>query len=226
MNDLQVFNHNQFGELTAILIEGKPYFPATRCAEMLGYTNPRKAILDHCKGVTKRYSPTPGGDQEVNYIAQGDLIRLIMHSKLPSAEAFEKWVIEEIVPCVLRHGMYVADDLINNPDLIISALTAIKEERAKRALAEKKADLLEAKLDEASKWYSVKRWAGEHGVNWRYLFDESGRGLGWRKLKALSIENGYEIKRCFDANYGEVNLYHSNVFEMLQAPTAQYGKPL
>lgn len=68
--------------------------------------------------------------------------------------------------------------------------------------------LLEQKteqLDESQEWYSVKRWAKEHHMNWR--------SIDWRKLKAISYELGYEIKKIFDGNYGQVNIYHRSVFE-------------
>ena len=63
------------------------------------------------------------------------------------------------------------------------------------------------KLDESKMWYSIKRYAKENHINWRRI--------NWRSLKAISSEHGYDIKKIFDANYGEVNLYHINVFGLL-----------
>ena len=88
-NDVQVFQNDVFGSLRTVDEDGKIMFVATDVAKMLGYTNPSKAISDHCKGVTKRYTPTKGGKQAMNFIPEGDLYRLITHSKLPSAEKFE-----------------------------------------------------------------------------------------------------------------------------------------
>ena len=87
-------------------IEGKPYFVGTDVAKALGYSNPRKAILDHCKGVTKRDTPTSSGIQSMSYINEGDLYRLIMKSKLPSAEKFESWVMDEVLPTIRKTGSY------------------------------------------------------------------------------------------------------------------------
>ena len=134
MNQLQVYSHNDFGNLEAILIDGKPYFPATRSAEMLGYTNPYKAISDHCRYLTKREVPHPQSPDkllEINFIPQGDLIRLITHSKLPTALVFESWVFDEVVPSVLNHGVYAVDKLLEDPDMLIAALQTLKAERAK-----------------------------------------------------------------------------------------------
>lgn len=106
MNELQIFNSGEFGEIRTIEINGKPYFVGTDVAKALGYSNPRKAILDHCKGVTKRDTPTSSGIQSMSYINEGDLYRLIMKSKLPSAEKFESWVMDEVLPTIRKTGSY------------------------------------------------------------------------------------------------------------------------
>ena len=106
MNSLQIFNSEEFGEIRTIEIDGKPYFLGTDVAKALGYSNPRKAILDHCKGVTKRDTPTSSGVQSMSYINEGDLYRLIMKSKLPSAEKFESWVMDEVLPAIRKTGSY------------------------------------------------------------------------------------------------------------------------
>lgn len=106
MNELQIFNSEEFGEIRTAEIDGKPYFVGTDVAKALGYSNPRKAILDHCKGVTKRDTPTSSGIQSMSYINEGDLYRLIMKSKLPSAEKFEAWVMDEVLPTIRKTGSY------------------------------------------------------------------------------------------------------------------------
>lgn len=100
--------------------------------------------------------------------------------------------------------------MIANPDLVIGMATQLKQLRAEN---ETKTRLLVEKteqLDESKEWYSIKRWAQIHRRNWR--------SYNWRKLKAVSYELGYAVKKIFDANYTEVNLYHRAVFE------AVYGK--
>lgn len=106
MNEIRVFSNTEFGELRVLTINGKDYFPASACAKMLGYENPRKAVIDHCKGVTKRDTPTEGGVQSINYIPEGDLYRLIVSSRLPAAEKFERWVFDEVLPAIRRQGEY------------------------------------------------------------------------------------------------------------------------
>jgi prophage antirepressor-like protein len=108
--ELRAFENSKFGELEVTLIEGKVYFPATRCAEILGYTNPRKAIGDHCRYVTKRYVPHPQNLEkviEMSFIPEGDLYRLIARSNLPAAEQFERWVFDEVLPEIRKTGGYM-----------------------------------------------------------------------------------------------------------------------
>lgn len=104
--ELQIFSNEEFGEVRMTEIDGKPYFVATDVATALGYINPRKAVNDHCKGVTKRDTPTSSGVQQMSYINEGDLYRLIMKSKLPSAEKFESWVMDEVLPSIRKTGSY------------------------------------------------------------------------------------------------------------------------
>jgi len=109
MNDLKVFNSTEFGELGVMLIDGKEYFPATQCAKILGYSNPQKAIRDHCKtdGCTKRsVIDSLGRTQQMKFITEGNLYRLIVSSKLPAAENFERWVFEEVLPNIRENGGY------------------------------------------------------------------------------------------------------------------------
>ena len=132
MNELKVFSSTDFGELGVMLIDGKEWFPATQCARILGYTNPRKAIIDHCKeeGVTKRdgvsyttnqYGVTSQQITEIKYINEGNLYRLIVSSKLPQAEKFERWVFDEVLPSIRHNGGYVG----NVEELIAKTATAV-----------------------------------------------------------------------------------------------------
>lgn len=105
-NALYVFKNASFGQLRTIEENGKILFCASDIAKALGYTNPRKAVGDHCRGVTKRYAPTTSGEQEMSFIPEGDVYRLITHSKLPSAEKFESWVFDEVLPKIRQTGSY------------------------------------------------------------------------------------------------------------------------
>lgn len=106
MNEMQIFSNTEFGELKVMEIDGKVYFPATACAKILGYANPQKAIRDHCKGVNGTVIPTKGGKQIMRIIPEGDLYRLIIRSKLPAADRFERWVFDEVLPTIRKTGSY------------------------------------------------------------------------------------------------------------------------
>lgn len=136
-NQIQIFESGEFGALEILMIDGKPYFPATECAKILGYSNPQKAIRDHCKGVNESFTPSLGGIQKKNYIPEGDLYRLIIRSKLPAAERFEKFVFDEIMPSVRMYGAYVTDGtlekMLQNPEFGIRLLQALQTEKEKSA---------------------------------------------------------------------------------------------
>ena len=93
-NELRVFENAEFGSVRTVEIEGKPYFVGNDVAKALGYIETAKAIRTHCKGVSEMDIPTKGGLQKMKIIPEGDLYRLITHSKLPSAERFESWVFD------------------------------------------------------------------------------------------------------------------------------------
>lgn len=139
MNELQIFKSEKFGEIEILIENGKEYFPATEVAKILGYSNPQKAVRDHCKekGCTNRSVLTKGGKQEKKFIDEGNLYRLITKSNLPQAEVFESWVFDEVLPSIRKTGMYATDELLNNPDLAIKAFTRLKEEQEKRMQLEK-----------------------------------------------------------------------------------------
>lgn len=140
MNELQIFKSEKFGEIEILIENGKEYFPATEVAKILGYSNPQKAIRDHCRedGCTIRsVIDRLGRTQEKKYINEGNLYRLITKSNLPQAEVFESWVFDEVLPSIRKTGMYATDELLNNPDLAIKAFTRLKEEQEKRIQLEK-----------------------------------------------------------------------------------------
>ena len=106
---LQVFNHEQFGDVRIIEEDGRVLFCGKDVAKALGYTNPQKAIRDHCRYRTNRSVPHPqslGKLLDIVSIPEGDVYRLITHSKLPAAERFEKWVFDEVLPTIRKTGGY------------------------------------------------------------------------------------------------------------------------
>ena len=134
-NQLQMFTNSEFGEIEVFVLNGKPYFRATECAKALGYAQPEKAIRMHCKGVSKIDTPSNGGMQKANFITEGDLYRLIAHSKLPSALRFESFIFDQVLPSIRKYGAYLTDeaicDVINHPDFTFQVLQAMIDKRKK-----------------------------------------------------------------------------------------------
>ena len=152
MNGIQIFNNDEFGEVRILKEDGNFYFVASDVAKKLGYVNSSKAVNDHCKGVTKRYTLTKGGNQELNFIPESDVYRLIVHSKLPSAERFEKWVFDEVLPSIRKTGSY------NKPMSELEILQCsinqlIEQERKIKALESqqgeqvKRLDIIDSRLE-------------------------------------------------------------------------------
>lgn len=141
MNELKIFQNEEFGAVRTLTIGGDPWFVGKDVAEILGYAKPQNAIAAHVDDDDRKVAPiqgTPGGTQEMLIINESGLYGLILSSKLPNARRFKHWVTSEVLPSIRKHGMYAIDDIIANPDLGIAALQALKAEReAKKLLAEK-----------------------------------------------------------------------------------------
>lgn len=136
MNNLQIFNNAKFGKIRTIEENGTVLFCGSDIAKALGYARPADAISAHCKGVCVLPTPSAGGTQNTKFIPEGDVYRLIAHSKLPAAEQFESWVFDEVLPTIRRNGAYMTDDTLEqaltSPDFLIQLATKLKEEKAKR----------------------------------------------------------------------------------------------
>lgn len=138
MNEMKLFNNSQFGTLEVVLINGKEYFPAIDCATMLGYSNPRDAISKHCKSdgvafcdgvseTTNQYGVTTKQAVQKKYITEGNLYRLISHSKLPAAEKFEKWIFDEVIPSIRVTGGYGMQTISDNEQIAKIVTMAVTE---------------------------------------------------------------------------------------------------
>lgn len=113
MNELQIFQNEQFGMIRTAGTAEEPLFCASDVCRALGYTNGRKAISDHCDegDVTKRDTPTSSGVQLMTFVNESGLYSLIFGSKLESARQFKRWVTSEVLPAIRKSGSYVAKKL-------------------------------------------------------------------------------------------------------------------
>lgn len=112
MTDLQTYTNAAFGSVRVLYEDGKPLFCGADACKALGYSNQWDALKRHCRYLVKREVPNPQSVSKkvtMNFLPEGDLYRLITHSKLPSAEKFERWVFDEVLPSIRKNGMYGAD---------------------------------------------------------------------------------------------------------------------
>lgn len=143
MNDIQLFTSNEFGTIRTVEQDGKVLFCGKDVATALGYANASKAVRDHCRsdGGPNRYPIVDqlGREQQARFITEGDLYRLIASSKLPSAQKFESWVFDEVLPSIRRQGGYMAAREDETPEQIMArALMLAKDtmDRQQREIAE------------------------------------------------------------------------------------------
>lgn len=146
----QIFENAEFGQVRTLLENnGTVLFCGSDVAKALGYANPAKAMKDHCKGITKRSTLTGGGTQELSFIPEPDVYRLIIRSKLPCAERFEAWLMESVLPSLRMHGAYITretlDKLMTDPDFAIGLFTRLKTEQERSAALSVQVEKLEPK---------------------------------------------------------------------------------
>ena len=155
MNDIQVFNSEQFGEIRTAGTAQEPIFCAADICRALGYANGRKAIADHCEegDVTKRdIIDNLGRTQAATFVNESGLYSLIFGSKLESAKQFKKWVTSDVLPSIRKHGMYATEatveSMLNDPENAILMLQAYQRERKERLAAQQQVEKLEAQAIE------------------------------------------------------------------------------
>ena len=149
---LQVFSNAEFGLVRSTMIKDEPWFVGKDVAEILGYVDPNKAISRHVDEEDKLNDKTSSslGQRGGWLINESGLYSLILSSKLPNAKKFKRWVTSEVLPAIRKHGVFAVDTMLNDPDAMIAALQAYKEERQRRLLLEsenavQKQQLLEMK---------------------------------------------------------------------------------
>lgn len=115
MNELKIFKNPEFGQIRMMIIDEEHYFVGKDVAEILGYTNPQKAIRDHVdeEDKTLNESFTVNGTKGV-LINESGLYSLILSSKLPTAKQFKRWVTSEVLPTIRKQGYYTADNNKND----------------------------------------------------------------------------------------------------------------
>ena len=145
MNELTIFKNEQFGEMRTVTIGEEIWFVGKDVAEILGYSNPQKAIRDHVDSEDKTLNEsfTVNGTKGI-LINESGLYSLVLSSKLPSAKEFKRWVTSEVLPSIRKHGAYMSPEtierVITDPDFIIRLANELKTAQQKVAELQPKAD--------------------------------------------------------------------------------------
>ena len=193
MNELQIFENSEFGCVRTVEVDRKTYFVANDVAKALGYVETAKAVRTHCKGVSEMDIPSNGGIQKMKIIPEGDIYRLVIKSQLPTAEKFERWVFDEVLPSIRKHGMYAKDELLDNPDLLISVAQKLKEERERNKALKTENDRMKPKeiFADAVATSHTSILIGDLAK----LIKQNGVDIGQKRMFAWLRDNGYLIKR-------------------------------
>ena len=224
MNQMEIFKNPEFGSIRTFEQDGKVLFCGKDVAQALGYRRPADAIAAHCKGVCVLPTPSNGGIQQMKFIPEGDVYRLIVHSKLPSAERFERWVFDEVLPSIRQHGAYLTREKLwevaTSPEALLKLCSDLLAEREKNAALQ--AD--NARLQGKAVYYdlfidlrhstNLRTTAKELGVpekqftryleEKKYLFRDKNRKLFPRAVKKSA---GLFLVRDFYTERGKLGHY-------------------
>ena len=195
MNNLTVFNNAAFGDLRTIEKDGEIWFIASDVARALGYRNISDALSKHCRYVAKCDIPHPQGKGtlEINIIPEGDLYRLIIRSKLPAAEQFERWVFDEVLPSIRKTGKYSVQQRL--PQTYIEALEALvasEKEKEKALLAKSEAEAVNAVLAPKAE-YTDNVLSSEGYMTVTQIAKDYGRSAKW--LNSILQAEGIQYKQ-------------------------------
>lgn len=213
---IKIFNNAEFGEVRIFDKNGEPWFVGRDVCNILGYANPRKAIIDHIDtedktdGVTIRDSI--GREQNPILINESGLYSLILSSKLPNAKRFKHWVTSEILPSIRKHGMYATDELINNPDVFIQVLQELKAERERKAALE-----AQAEADRPKIIFADAVAASHNSIligDLAKLIKQNGVDIGQKRLFEWLRNNGYLMKSGASYNLPTQKSMELKLFEI------------
>lgn len=214
MNELQIFNSKEFGQIRTVPINNQPYFMASDVASALGYSNTRDAVLRHCKGVVKHDTATSQGNiASMSFIPESDIYRLIIKSKLPSAERFEKWLMEEVLPSIRKTGGYISgQETMTDAELMAKALLVANKqiEQRNKQIEEMQPKAIFADAVSASKTSIL---IGDLAK----IICQNGIQIGQKRLFEWLRQNGYLIKSGASKNMPMQRYVEQGLFEVKES---------
>lgn len=229
---IQYFQSPVFGQIRVTVIDDKPMFVANDVAAMLGYARTADAITAHCKGVAILPTPTKGGIQNVKFIPESDVYRLVMRSKLPEAEKFQDWVCEEILPAIRKTGGYMITKADDTPEEIMARALLVAQDTMKRK--EERIRLLEEKnlmLEEQHKESAPKLEYHDEVLMSAdtYTTNQIAKELGLsaitlnKKLKSLGVQYRQSGQWLLYAKYQNKGYTKTHTYTFTHVTTGQPG---
>nr|DAF17392.1 MAG TPA: repressor domain protein [Caudoviricetes sp.] len=221
MNELQIFNSTEFGDIRTVEIDGKPYFVGTDVAKALGYAKPNNAVSTHCRYTLKRGIATKQGNMsEMVLIPEGDIYRLIIRSKLSSAERFERWVFDEVLPAIHHNGGYImGQENLSDSELMAKAiLVAQKTIEHKNQIIEQQKAKIEA--DRPKTIFADAVSTSHTSIligDLAKLICQNGVQTGQKRLFQWMRENGYLMKTGASYNMPMQRYIEQGLFEVKES---------
>lgn len=199
MNNLQIFNSPDFGQIRTIQQNGEPWFVGKDVAKILGYERADNAIRNHVDDEDKlmHQISASGQNREMYIINESGLYSLILSSKMPKAKEFKRWVTSEVIPAIRKHGAYMTDNVlkqaIQSPDFLIKLATELKEEKEARRQAEASLQAAKPKV-----LFADAVSASDSTIligDLAKILKQNGYNTGQKRLFQWLRDNGYLIKR-------------------------------
>lgn len=219
----QIQQYNFHDSVVRIHTDGDTVeYCARDIATALGYANPNDAMRRHCKGIVKRYPlETAGGMQEMAFISEGDVYRLIVSSQLPAAIEFEHWLFDEVLPSIRKHGGYMAGQETMSPEQMLAASmrwleSRIAEQQGQINAQQQQLDAQAPKVLFADAVSTSKRCilVGELAK----ILRQNGVDMGEKGLFAWLREHGYLMKRNGIPNYPTQRAMDLGLFQVKETP--------
>ena len=213
--ELQVFSSAEFGSVRTTTVNGEIMFVGKDVADILGYQNGSRDINRHVDEEDRHKIMLFDGnqDKETIIINESGLYSLILSSKMPNAKKFKHWVTAEVLPAIRKHGMYAIDEILENPDLAIAALTQIKEESERRKQLE---CLTLVQRQQIAKDYGMSgrkfnELLHELGVQYKFrktwLLYQQYAECGYTQSRTYAIDESRSVMHTYWTQKGRLFLY-------------------
>lgn len=222
MNELQIFNSEEFGEIRTVTIDNEPWFVGKDVAIALGYTNPQKAVRDHVQEDDRGMNEmdTPSGRQTLTVINESGLYALIFGSKLESAKRFKHWVTSEVLPAIRKNGGYIAgQESLSDDELLAKALMVAQNKIAERdkliAQKQKRIDEMRPKeiFADAVTCSNTSILVGDLAK----LLKQNGFHVGQNRLFEILRSEGFLIKGGSSKNMPTQKSMEMKLFEIKES---------